>query len=236
MFFRQLFDRTSCTYTYVLADEDTREAVIIDPVDELVDRDAQLLEEWGLKLGWILETHVHADHVTGGGQLRARTGAKTVVGSAAGAECADVQAEHGHVVRFGRHALEVRHTPGHTSGCVTFVDHDGGMAFTGDALMVRGCGRTDFQQGDAATLYASVHGQILSLPHDTSLYPAHDYKGRTVTTVAEEKAHNPRLGGGRTVEQFVAIMDALNLADPKMMHVAVPANLACGRRTADVQA
>ncbi|MFT4623216.1 MAG: sulfur dioxygenase [Myxococcota bacterium] len=230
MFFRQLFDRTSCTYTYVLADTATREAVIIDPVDELIERDAQLLTEWGLTLTHILETHMHADHVTGGGLLRERTGAKTVVGANAGADCADVKADHGHRVRFGRHALEVRETPGHTSGCVTFVEHDAGMAFTGDALLVRGCGRTDFQQGSATTLYASVHEQILSLPDATRLFPAHDYKGRTMTTVAEEKSHNPRLGGDRTVEEFVEIMDNLGLADPKMLHIAVPANLACGER------
>lgn len=230
MFFRQLFDRTSCTYTYVLADTDTREAVIIDPVDELFERDAELLTEWGLTLTHILETHMHADHVTGGGLLRERTGAKTVVGAKAGADCADVKAAHGATVRFGRHTLEVRETPGHTSGCVTFVEHEAGMAFTGDALLVRGCGRTDFQQGSASTLYASVHEQILSLPDTTRLFPAHDYKGRTMTTVAEEKAHNPRLGGGRTVEEFVGIMDNLGLKDPAMLHIAVPANLACGKR------
>lgn len=231
MFFRQLFDRKSCTYTYVLADERSREAVIIDPVDELAERDLQLLSEWGLTLTHILETHVHADHVTGGGVLRDHTGAKTVLAATAGAECADVQAQHGDTVSFGSHTLEVRATPGHTSTCLTYVSHSAGMAFTGDALFVRGCGRTDFQQGDAATLYASVHEQIFTLPESTRIFPAHDYKGRTMSTVGEEKAFNPRLGGGRTVADFVAIMDALNLSDPAMMHIAVPANLACGKRT-----
>ena len=230
MFFRQLFDRKSCTYTYVLADEITRDAVIIDPVDELAARDLQLLDEWGLRLRYILETHVHADHVTGGGALREASGAQTVVAAVAGVDCADIQAKHGDTLNFGSHNLEVRSTPGHTGGCITFVHHAEGLVFTGDTLFVRGCGRTDFQEGDAATLYKSVHEQIFSLPDGTRVYPAHDYKGRTVSTVGEEKAYNPRLGGGNTVEQFVAIMESLKLSDPAMMHIAVPANLACGRR------
>jgi glyoxylase-like metal-dependent hydrolase (beta-lactamase superfamily II) len=230
MFFRQLFDRKSCTYTYVLADESTREAVIIDPVDELADRDLQLLKEWGLTLVYILETHVHADHVTGGGVLKQATQAKTLVAAAAGVDCADIQAKSGDTLTFGSQRLEVRSTPGHTGGCISFVHHGEGLVFTGDTLFVRGCGRTDFQQGDAATLYKSVHEQIFTLPDTTKVYPAHDYKGRTASTVGEEKAFNPRLGGGNTVEEFVAIMGALNLSNPAMMHIAVPANMACGRR------
>lgn len=228
MLFRQLFDRESSTYTYILADEESREAVIIDPVRDQLDRDLQILEELGLKLGWVLETHIHADHVTSSGLLRERLGARTVVSRKGGADCATMQVTHGDLIQFGRHEVEVRATPGHTSGCVTYVAHDEGMAFTGDAILVRGCGRTDFQEGDSETLYDSVHGQILSLPEDFKLYPAHDYKGRTVTTVAEEKRHNPRLGGGKTKAEFVEIMENLNLSYPKKIDVAVPANRQCG--------
>jgi sulfur dioxygenase len=233
MLFRQLFDPESSTYTYLLADEETREAVLIDPVLEQVDRDVTLLRELGLRLVLALDTHVHADHVTALGALRERTGATTVHSEKAGAACADQLVKHGDRLRFGQHELEVRETPGHTHGCISFVLHgaDGGrpaMAFTGDALLIRGCGRTDFQQGDPRRLYHSVHEQLLSLPPDTLLYPGHDYKGRTVTTVAEEAQWNPRLGGGRTVDAFVSTMESLGLPYPKKMDVAVPANLHCG--------
>ncbi len=229
MLFRQHFDRETCTYTYLLADEDTRLAVLVDPVVELVERDLQLLRELELELVHTLETHVHADHVTGGAALRDRVGSTTVVSKHGGAVCADVLVDDGDVLQVGSLRIEIRATPGHTAGCVTYVLEEQGMAFTGDALMVRGCGRTDFQEGDAATLYQSVHGQILSLPPGTKLYPGHDYKGRTVTTVAEELRYNPRLGGGRSEAEFVAIMDNLKLAHPARIHVAVPANQRCGQ-------
>lgn len=228
MIFRQLFDRDSCTYTYILGDEASREAILVDPVRELVERDVQVLSELGLTLKYTLETHVHADHVTSSGLLRARLGSKSVVAKAGGAACADVQAEHGDIIEVGDIALEVRRTPGHTNGCVTYVDHKGGRCFTGDTLMIRGCGRTDFQQGSSETLYDSVHNQIFSLPDHFEIYPGHDYKGRTKSTVAEEKAHNPRLGGGNSKEQFVEIMANLKLANPKKLHIAVPANEQCG--------
>jgi len=228
MLFRQLFDKDTATYTYLLADEETREAVLIDPVREQITRDTSLLEELDLKLSWVLETHVHADHVTSAGTLRQRLGSKTVVSKNAGVGCADLAAGDGDLVRFGKHEIEVRLTPGHTSGDATFVLRDEGKAFTGDTLLIRGCGRTDFQQGDARMLYASVHDKIFSLPDDTELYPAHDYKGRTSTTVGEEKKHNPRLGGGKTVDEFVGIMDALNLPYPKKIDEALPANSNCG--------
>ncbi|MDQ3031199.1 MAG: MBL fold metallo-hydrolase [Myxococcota bacterium] len=228
MLFRQLFDLESSTYTYLLADEETREAVIIDPVLEQVDRDLGLIDELGLRLVYALDTHVHADHVTGVGTIRERTGAKGVLSERAGVGCADVYVKQEDRLRFGRHDLEVRETPGHTSGCVTYVTGDHAMAFTGDALLVRGTGRTDFQQGDARALYRSVHEQILSLPDGCLLYPAHDYKGRTVTSVLEEKTHNPRLGGGRTEPEFVETMANLKLAYPKKIDIAVPANLQCG--------
>jgi len=226
--FRQLFDRSSCTYTYLLADEDTGDAVIIDPVRELIERDLSVLSELGLDLVAVLETHVHADHVTASGLLRSRTGAEVAVSEAGRVPGACRALRHGDVVEFGRHRIEVRATPGHTSSCLTYVVADEGMAFTGDTLMVRGCGRTDFQEGDSEVLYASVHAQIFSLPPATRLYPGHDYKGRTVTTVAEEVAHNPRLGGGRTSAEFAEIMAGLGLAYPAKIDVAVPANQRCG--------
>jgi sulfur dioxygenase len=180
-----------------------------------------------LKLTHVLDTHVHADHVTGSGEIRKRTGAKTVVSAHGGAPCADVLVDDGDAVTFGRHALEVRATPGHTDGCVTYVLDDRSMAFTGDALLVRGCGRTDFQQGDARKLYHSVTEKIFTLPDDALIYPGHDYKGRTATSVGEEKAFNPRLGG-KTEEQFVQVMSELKLAPPKKIAIAVPAIQRCG--------
>lgn len=228
MIFRQLFDRETCTYTYLLADADSREAILIDPVREHLQRDMQFLKELGLTLRYSLETHVHADHVTSSGLLRAELGSKSILSSAAGSDCADILIEDGGTISFGKHTVEARHTPGHTNGCVSYYVADAGAIFTGDTLFVRGCGRTDFQQGSAETLYDSVHGKILSLPDDTVIYPGHDYKGRTRTTVAEEKAHNPRLGGGRSKAQFVEIMDNLKLGQPAKIHIAVPANMECG--------
>jgi glyoxylase-like metal-dependent hydrolase (beta-lactamase superfamily II)/rhodanese-related sulfurtransferase len=228
MLFRQLFDHDSSTYTYLLADPQTREAVIIDPVFEQFDRDRAVIEELELKLRYSLETHVHADHVTATTLLRKRFGARSVISERAGVVCADLQVKQGDVIRFGRYAIEVRETPGHTSGCLTYVLQDPPMAFTGDALLIRGCGRTDFQSGDSAKLYESVHTQILSLPDDTLLYPAHDYKGRTVTSVREEKKHNPRLGEARTQAEFMKIMAELGLPYPKKIDAAVPANVRCG--------
>jgi glyoxylase-like metal-dependent hydrolase (beta-lactamase superfamily II)/rhodanese-related sulfurtransferase len=228
MLFRQLFDPETSSYSYLLADEATREAVLIDPVREQVERDVQLIGELGLRLVAALDTHVHADHVTGAGLLHARLGCRIGLGARAGVLTADLRLRDGDAFRFGRHALEVRETPGHTDGCVTYVCHEEAMAFTGDALLIRGCGRTDFQQGDAAALYRSVRGKILSLPAETRLYPAHDYKGRTVSTVAEERRHNPRLGDARSLDEFVALMAGLRLAYPRRIEEAVPANLASG--------
>ena len=229
---RQLFDRESSTYTYLLADLEVREAVLIDPVEGRFERDAKLLEELGLELLYTLDTHVHADHVTGAGLHRERLGARSVVSRPAGVACADVLVEEGDRIAFGRYALEVLETPGHTAGCVTYVLRDGPrvQAFTGDALFVRGCGRTDFQQGDAATLYRSVHEKLFALPDHTLVYPGHDYRGHTVSTIGEEKRYNPRLKLGTTVEAFVATMNALRLDNPRQMDVAVPANLACGKK------
>lgn len=230
MIFKQLFDPSTSTYTYLLGDEVSRHAIIIDPVFENVDRDLKLLEELGLTLIYVFDTHVHADHVTGSGLLRDRTGAKTVVGAAAEVACVDVGIQNGERIRFGDYEIEARSTPGHTDGCTSFiVDADGQhMAFTGDSLLIRGCGRTDFQQGSARKLYRSVHSQLYSLPDNTLVYPGHDYNGHTKSSVAEERTHNPRLHEAVSEGQFLAIMDALKLANPRLIDIAVPANQACG--------
>ncbi len=234
MIFRQLFDEETWTYTYILGDEQTREAVIIDSVKERVDRDMKMLDELGLKLKFALETHVHADHVTGAGLLRQRTGAKTVVSKFGGATCPDVLVDDGDTINFGHYALEVRSTPGHTDGDITYVLSDQTMAFTGDTLFIRGCGRTDFQQGDPNKMYDSVYEKIFTLPDNCLVYPGHDYNGRTVSTVAEEKAYNPRLGHGKTRDDFAQIMNNLKLPRPKKIDVAVPANLHCGLSEGEV--
>jgi len=225
--FRQLFDRTSCTYTYLLACPTTLEGVLIDPVDTLVERDTAIIREMGIKLKYGLNTHVHADHITGTGLLKQQfTGMQSVLSKASGGQ-ADKHVEPGEKITFGSLFLEVRATPGHTAGCVTYVlGEEQGMAFTGDALLIRGCGRTDFQGGSADTLYDSVHSQIFTLPEECLLYPGHDYRGRMTSTVYEEKQFNPRLSHGK--EKFLHIMDTLGLPNPKMLDVAVPANLVCG--------
>jgi len=227
MIFRQLFDPASSTYTYLLADGG--EAVLIDPVFEQVRRDAALLRELGLNLTWTLETHIHADHVTGGWLLKQRLGSRIAVGAESGATCADRLLQTGDEIRFGSRSLTVRATPGHTAGCLTYVLDDESMAFTGDCLLIRGCGRTDFQEGSPGALYRSVHEQIFTLPDSCLLYPGHDYRGLTVTSVGEEKAYNPRLGGDLSENDFAGYMQALKLAHPKKIDVAVPANLQCGR-------
>jgi glyoxylase-like metal-dependent hydrolase (beta-lactamase superfamily II) len=230
--FRQLFDRESCTYTYLLGDPSVGRAALVDTVREHVGRDLGLLEELGLKLGAVLETHVHADHVTGAGELRRRTGATCHVPRLGGAPCADVPLGDGDVVRVGEIALHVLATPGHTSGCVSYLVSWGDAAadrvLTGDALLVRGCGRTDFQEGDAGTLWDSVHTRLFTLPDATRVYPAHDYKGMSVSTIGEEKRHNPRLGGARTRPEFIELMAALDLPAPAKIAEALPANRACG--------
>lgn len=227
--FRQLFDPQSSTYTYLLADPGSREAVLIDPVFEQARRDQALIGELGLKLLWTLETHVHADHITGAWLHQQRLGSRIAIAAAAGAEGADRVLAHGERIEFGRRALEVRATPGHTNGCQTYVLDDRSMAFTGDALLIRGCGRTDFQQGSAHTLFRSVREQIFALPDDCLVYPGHDYRGLAASSVGEERRFNPRLGGQILVEDFAGYMSNLGLAHPKQIDVAVPANLRCGR-------
>jgi glyoxylase-like metal-dependent hydrolase (beta-lactamase superfamily II)/rhodanese-related sulfurtransferase len=229
LIFRQLFDPQSSTYTYLLGCGKSHEAILIDPVFEQVRRDSALLQELGLKLTHTLETHVHADHVTGAWLLKQRWGSQIAVGADSGAECGDIHLKQGDRVRFGEHYVEARSTPGHTRGCVSYVLDDESMAFTGDALLVRGSGRTDFQEGDARRMYQSVHLQLFTLPESCLLYPAHDYRGLTVTSVAEEKRFNPRLGGALSENDFVGYMKNLRLAHPKKIDIAVPANLKCGR-------
>jgi glyoxylase-like metal-dependent hydrolase (beta-lactamase superfamily II)/rhodanese-related sulfurtransferase len=229
MLFRQLFDAQSGTYSYLLADTAAREAVLIDPIYELVRRDAALLDELGLKLLYTLETHIHADHVTGAWLLRRHTGSQIAVSRASGADGADRLLAHGDRVAFGDRYLTVRATPGHTAGCVSYVLDTEEMAFTGDCLLIRGCGRTDFQGGDSGEMYRSVHTQIFTLPGDCLLYPGHDYRGLTASSVDEEKRFNPRLGGQLSETDFAGYMDNLGLDHPKKMDIAVPANLACGR-------
>jgi sulfur dioxygenase len=229
LLFRQLLDNRSGTCTYLLADSVSREAVLIDPVFEQVRRDAALLAELDLSLVTTLDTHVHADHVTGAWLLKQRLGSRIAVSARAGAQGADRLLRAGEQVAFGSRYLEVRETPGHTSGCLTFVLDNHSCAFTGDALLVRGAGRTDFQQGDPGTLYRSVHGQIFSLPEHCVLYPGHDYRGVTATSVAEERRFNPRLGGNLSEQDFIGFMNNLGLPHPKQMALAVPANLRCGR-------
>lgn len=228
MIFRQFFDPETSTCSYLLAEKESRQAILIDSVLEQLDRDLVLIRELGLTLRFALETHVHADHITASGRLREELGAQVAVGASAGVANADLELGHGDRIRFGSLELEARHTPGHTSGCMTYVCHEEGMAFTGDALLIRGCGRTDFQEGDPHTLFQSVQQQIFSLPGGTLLYPGHDYRGRTVTTVAEERGFNPRLRDGTSEAAFVDIMNGLDLAYPRKIAVAVPANLASG--------
>ena len=227
--FRQLFDPVSSTYTYLLGDAERGEAVLIDPVFEHVRRDSALLRELGLKLVATLETHVHADHVSGAWLHRQRSGSRIHVAATSSAEGADRLLAQGDQVAFGARHVQVRATPGHTNGCLTYVLDDERMAFTGDAILIRGCGRTDFQQGSPERLYQSVHQQILSLPASCLLYPAHDYKGLTVTSVEEERRFNPRFGGDSSEADFAGYMNHLGLPHPKLMDVAVPANLRCGR-------
>jgi sulfur dioxygenase len=229
MIFRQLFDQQSSTYTYLLADSLTREAVLIDPVFEHARRDAALIGELGVKLLCTLETHVHADHVTGASLLKRRLGSKVVLSKASGAEGADRTLVDGDLVAFGKHRLQARATPGHTAGCMSYVLDDQSRAFTGDALLIRGCGRTDFQQGSATLLFHSVRAQIFTLPDDCQLYPGHDYRGLTCSSVGEEKKYNPRLAQAIGEGDFVGYMTNLGLAHPKLIDVAVPANLRCGR-------
>lgn len=227
MLFRQLFDKDSSTYTYLIADPDSQEAILVDTVLEQTDRDLQLLTELGLTLRYCLETHVHADHVTGVDRLRGATGCMGIVPIHASVSCADRRIEHGELLSLGEILVEVIATPGHTDSHMAYRIN-GHRVLTGDALFIRGCGRTDFQSGDAGTLHDSVTQLLFTLPEETLIYPAHDYRGHTVSTIAEEKRWNPRFAG-RSRQEFIEFMNNLNLPNPKKMMEAVPANELCGR-------
>ncbi len=226
MIFHQLFESESSTYTYIIADEKTKEAAIIDPVLETVDRDLKLINELGLKLMYALDTHIHADHITGAGEIRKRTQAKTVVSHEADVSCVDIPLKDGQELSLGDKKIKGITTPGHTNTCMSYLFE--GMIFTGDALLIRGCGRTDFQQGSSEKLYESVHEKLFKLPDNTIVYPCHDYRGHSSSTIGLEKKFNPRLGESKSKEEFKKIMSETRLDSPKKIHEAVPANMACG--------
>ncbi|MEA3395568.1 MAG: MBL fold metallo-hydrolase [Pseudomonadota bacterium] len=227
----QLFDPASSTYTYVLFDEASREALIIDPVDEQLERDLQVLREYGLKLVWAVETHAHADHITSAGRLAEHTGAQTAAPEACGIRTAAVQLADGRALHFGNQTVRALHTPGHTAGSMSYLWQAGGQAhvFTGDTLLINGCGRTDFQSGSAEALYRSLTQVLFALPDNTLVWPGHDYQGRTHSTIGAEKATNARVAG-KTLAEFKATMDSLNLPKPRRIDEAVPANLSSGMR------
>lgn len=228
----QLFDPLSSTYTYILFDETSREALIIDPVDQQLQRDLQVLREYGLKLVWAIETHAHADHITSAGLLAEHAGARTAAPLGCQIGTASEQLQHGQVLVFGDQRIRALHTPGHTAGSMSFDwQAPGGRrhVFTGDTLLINGCGRTDFQSGSAQALYHSLTEVLFALPDETIVWPGHDYQGRQFSTIAQEKQSNARVAG-KTLAQFVEIMDQLNLPKPQRINEAVPANLNSGLR------
>jgi len=230
MIFRQLFERESSTYTYLIGCDLTRQAVLIDTVKSEVDSYLKLLQELNLTLVYVLDTHTHADHITGAGALRDATGASTLLGEEAHSACVSKAMRHGELINIGQLVLEALHTPGHTDDSYSFILEDKGQlyAFTGDTLLIRGTGRTDFQNGSADDQYTSLFEHLLKLPDNTWVYPGHDYKGWTVSTIGEEKAHNPRLQV-KNRAAYVELMNHLDLPNPKLMDIAVPANRACGQ-------
>ncbi len=231
MIFRQLFEPDSCTYTYLLGCEQTGQALLIDPVIDTAERDLQTVRDLGLELAYTLETHIHADHLTGARKLRALAGSKIVVPAMDRLECADLGVEEGKPFQMGSVTLHPLFTPGHTSTHHAYRIDNGmqPVVFSGDALLIEACGRTDFQSGDPYALYRSIHEKFFSLPDETLVYPAHDYEQRQITTIGQEKARNPRLGNDRPEVEFVEIMNGLNLPYPRKIDFAVPGNEACGQ-------
>ncbi|MBF1990967.1 MBL fold metallo-hydrolase [Fischerella thermalis] len=226
MLFRQLFDKETSTYTYLLADQQTQEAILVDPVLEQVERDLKLLTELGLSLRYCLETHIHADHITGTAKLREMTGCLGIVPDKAKASCADRYIKDGEILKLASITIKAIATPGHTDSHNAYlVNQD--RVLTGDALFIRGCGRTDFQSGDAGTLFDSVTQRLFTLADETLVYPGHDYRGQTVSTIGEEKRWNPRFVG-RDRQNFIQFMDSLDLPEPQKIMEAVPANERCG--------
>lgn len=232
MFFRQLFEPVSSTYTYLLGCEETGLAILIDPVMPAWQRDLAEINALGLRLHCTVDTHIHADHITSALHLKREAGSRIANAAMDALPCTDIGLEESKPLAVGNIALDPLHTPGHTD--THFALRCAEKLFTGDALLIDGCGRTDFQNGDAVALYDSVHKKFFSLPDDTLVYPAHDYQGRHVSTIAQERARNPRLGGRRSVDEFVAIMAALDLPHPQFMAHAVPGNRQCGVCPADL--
>ena len=230
MIFRQLFEPTSCTYTYLLACEETGVAALIDTVVDTTVRDLDVLEELDLKLHYTIDTHIHADHLTGAVKLKALTQSKIIYPGICNLPCMDLGAKEGEAIRIGNIELNPLFTPGHTDHHFAYLIDNGTqqMVFTGDALLIEACGRTDFQSGDAATLYKSIHEKLFSLPGETLVYPGHDYENRQISTIQQEKQRNPRLGNDKPLEEFVSIMDSLDLPYPKKIDFAVPGNEDCG--------
>jgi len=226
MIFRQLFEPVSSTYTYVLGCPDTGEAILVDPVVNSMDRDLQVLQGLGLRLAYTLDTHIHADHITAALELKKRTGSRIAAPAFDRLACTDLGMEEGRPLQVGSIILKGLHTPGHTDGHFAYVA--GERVFTGDALLIDGCGRTDFQNGDSEALYHSVTQKLFALAGETLVYPAHDYTGRHVSSIAQEKARNPRLGAGKSLAEFQQIMATLGLPYPKFIDHAVPGNRACG--------
>jgi glyoxylase-like metal-dependent hydrolase (beta-lactamase superfamily II) len=224
--FYQLYEAESSTYTYLVGDRDSKEAVIIDSVLETVDRDLKLIQELGLTLKYILDTHVHADHITGAGRLRDLTGAKSAMSLHSKVKCVDISLNDRDTLKVGKTEIQAIYTPGHTDSCMSYLI--GNRVFTGDALLIRGTGRTDFQGGSSETLYDSIHNKLFSLTDHTEVYPGHDYRGQTKSTVGLEKQYNPRVGNKKSKSDFIKIMSELSLANPKKIHEALPANLSCG--------
>ncbi|PTV59355.1 MBL fold metallo-hydrolase [Acinetobacter seifertii] len=226
MFFKQFFEQESSTYTYMLGCEETREAVLIDPVASDIEIYAKELEKHQFTLIYTLDTHVHADHITAANLLRERFHCKSVLHKNSDVSCGDILITDGCTLKLGKLSIEARYTPGHTNACTSYLV--GNMVFTGDALLIDGCGRTDFQQGNAGTLYDSIHNQLFNLPDETIVYPGHDYKGRLSSTIGNERLNNSRLGQNRSREDFIKLMNNLNLPYPKQIDKALPANQACG--------
>lgn len=226
MIFKQLYEPLSSTYTYLLGDEETGQAILIDPVIATMDRDLAEVHRLGLKLIYTIETHIHADHITAALEMKRAVGSKIAVPAHDRLPCADVGIEENKPFQVASITLQPMHTPGHTDGHFAYLMND--RVFTGDALLIEGCGRTDFQNGDAEALYKSVRGKLFTLPDETLVYPAHDYKECFVSSIAQEKKRNPRIGADKTLEEFKTIMANLNLPYPKFIDHAVPGNLQCG--------
>jgi len=226
MIIHQLFDHETWTYTYLLINEKSKEAAIIDSVKGQFERDARFIQSLGVTLKYSLETHVHADHITASGRMREIFNAETAVHKNSSASCAVILFDDGEVFTLGDEKITAMYTPGHTDTCTTYIS--GNTVFTGDTLLIGGCGRTDFQAGDAGTLFDSITQKLFTLPDETVVYPGHDYSGFSKTTIGYEKANNTRLGNNNSRENFIKIMDGLDLPNPKYMDVAVPGNLSCG--------